>query len=248
MARAAAIKALELDKTLAEPHTSLASIKGDVDWDWAGAETEYKQALALNPNYATAHHWYGDFLAGLGRFDESAEEIRKAQELDPLSSVLGVTLAQLYCTTGHCEQAIEQLKKTLEIDPDFAEAHDALAQIYAHLGRYQQALTEMRKDLQPAAGHSALLVGYASAKADHKEEALRVLRQFREQRDIQHRDYYLAIMYAALGDKDQAFASLERARQSHDPFMPYFRADITLTSLRSDPRYAEVYRRMNMPR
>jgi TolB-like protein/DNA-binding winged helix-turn-helix (wHTH) protein/Tfp pilus assembly protein PilF len=248
LARAAALKALELDNTLAEAHTSIASIKGDFDWDWQGAETEYKQALALNPNYATAHHWYGDFLAGMGRYADSAEEIRKAQELDPLSPVIGVTLAQLYCSTGHCERGIEQLKKTLIIDPDFAEAHEALAQIYAHLGMYQQALAEMEKERRAPTGHLELLVGYASAKAGHKEEALSVVRQLEKQSDFQHRDYYLSIMYGALGDKDQAFVRLESARQSHDPFMPYFRADITLASLRSDPRYADLYRRMNMPR
>lgn len=248
MARAAAIKALELDKALAEAHTSLASIEGDFDWDWTGAEAEYKQALTFNPNYATAHHWYGDFLAGMGRFAESAEEIRKAQELDPLSPVIGVTLAQLYCTTGHCEWGIEQLKKTLEIDPDFAEAHEALALIYAHLGMYEQAVAEMGKERQHPTGHSALVVGYAAAKAGHKEEAMSVVRQLEKQRDFQHRDYYLAIMNAALGDKDQAFARLEKARQSHDPHMPYLRADVTLACLWSDPRYAELLRRMNMPR
>jgi len=248
MARAAALKALGLDKTLAEAHTSMASIMGDFDWDWQGAETEYKRALELNPNYATAHHWYGDFLAGMGRFDEATEEFRKAQELDPLSPVIGVTLGQLDCAAGHCEQGIEQLKKTLEIDPDFAEAHEALAQIYAHLGMYQQALAEMGKERQPPAGHSALLVGYAAAKAGHKEEALSIVRQLEKQHDFQHRDYYLSVMYAALGDKEQAFARLESARLSHDPFMPYFRADITLGSLRSDPRYADLLRRMNMPR
>jgi len=113
---------------------------------------------------------------------------------------------------------------------------------------YQQALAELRKEGQPPTGHLELLVGYASAKAGHKEEALSVVRQLEEQRDFQHRDYYLAIMYAALGDNDQAFARMESARQSHDPHMPYFRADFTLASLRSDPRYADLVRRMNMPR
>jgi TolB-like protein/DNA-binding winged helix-turn-helix (wHTH) protein/Tfp pilus assembly protein PilF len=247
-ARAAALKAIALDKALAEAHTSLASIKGDFDWDWQGAEAEYKQAIELNLNYATAHHWYGEFLAGMGRFDEATAEIMTAQELDPLSPVIGVTLGQMYCRAGRCEQGIEQLKKTLEIYPDFAEAHEALAETYGHLGLYEQSVAELKKEGQSPAGYSIWLLGYVSAKAGHKEEALNVFQRLKTQADTRHKDYSLAILYTALGDKDQAFTKLERARQSHDPWMPYFRADITLEGLRSDPRYADLFRRMNMPR
>jgi len=245
-ARAAALKALELDKTLAEAHTSLASIRGDFDWDWQGAEAEYKQALELNTNYATAHHWYGEFLAGVGRYDEAIAEINKAQQVDPLSPVIGVTAGQMYCRAGRCDQGIEQIKKTLEIYPDFEEAHEALAEIYGHQGMYEQALAEFKRALQPPAGHAFLLAGYAAAKAGHKQEALGSFQRL-EKQDSQHADYYQAIIYSALDNKDQAFASLERARQSHDWFMPYFRADIKLDNLRSDPRYADLFRRMNMP-
>ena len=247
LARAAALKALELNNRLAEAHTSMASIEGDVDWDWQGAEAEYKRALELNPNYVTARHWYGDFLAGLGRFDESEAEIRKARELDPLAPVLGVTLAQLYCRTGRCELGLEELGKTLEMYPDFTEAHEAVAEIYSYLGKYEESMVEMKKAGRLPAGHAMLFSGYAAARAGRRQEALNALHEFENDANFLHRHLYLAILYAALGEKDKAFASLERARQGHDSFMPYFRADSKLEALQSDPRYAELCRRMKMP-
>ena len=246
-ARAAALKALELDNRLAEAHTSLASIKGDFDWDWQGAEAEYRQALALSPNYATAHHWYGEFLAGMGRFDEGTVELKKAQELDPLSPVIGVTLGQMYCRAGRCDQAIEQFHKTLEIYPDFGEAHEALAETYGYLGRYEQALEEMDRVRQPPRGHRELLRGYAYAVAGHRAEALSAIGELQKLPDREYANYSSAIIYAALGDNDHAFARLETARQMHDPYLAYLRADITLEKLHSDPRYRELLRRMNMP-
>jgi TolB-like protein/DNA-binding winged helix-turn-helix (wHTH) protein/Tfp pilus assembly protein PilF len=246
LARAAALKALELNNRLAEAHTSMASIEGDVDWNWQGAEAEYRRALELNPNYVTARHWYGDFLAGLGRFDESESEIRKARELDPLAPVIGVTLAQLYCRTGRCELGLEELSKTLEMYPDFTEAHEARAEIYAHVRRYEESMAEMKKAGQLPEGHAMLLSGYAAARAGRRQEALNALHEFENDTQFVHGHLYLAILYAALGDKDTAFARLERARQGHDPFMPYFRADFKLEALQSDPRYAELCRRMKM--
>ena len=245
-ARGAALKAVELDDTLAEAHTSLASIEGDFDWNWSGAEAEYKLALQLNPNYATAHHWYGEFLAGIGRLDEATAEIKKAQEIDPISPVVAVTLGEMYCRAGRCQQGIEQIKKSLEIHPEFQEAHAALAEMYAHLGMYEAALAEEAKAGQPPGARTAFLLSYAAARSGHKEEALKIFHQFEKQMDWQHRDYYLAILSAAFGDNDQAFARLENARQSHDPFMAYLRADFTLESLRSDPRFLELLGRMSM--
>jgi TolB-like protein/DNA-binding winged helix-turn-helix (wHTH) protein/Tfp pilus assembly protein PilF len=248
-ARAAVLKALELDNTLAEAHTSLASIKEDYDWDWNGAEAEYKLALELNPNYATAHQWYSNFLAGLGRFDEAINELKRAQELDPLSPVIDVDLAQAYCLAGNCALGIEQLKKTLEIYPDFAEAHGALSELYAHQGMYDQYAAEREKEdrLTPTRPHHQWLLGYAFAKAGRKQEALAVLHQFEKQAGPQHKEYAMAVIYAALGENKQAFDRLEHARLNHDPWMAYFRGDVKLDNLRADSRYSDLVRRMNMP-
>lgn len=247
LAKTAALKALELDSTLAEAHASLASIEGDFDWDWHGAETEYKRALELNPNYATAHHWYGEFLAGMGRYAEATAEIEKAHELDPLSPVIGVSLGQMYCRLGQCHAGIEQIKKTLEIYPDFAEGHEALAEIYGYLGMYQQAAAELGEERHPPKGHFDLLLGYAAAKAGRIPEAESHFQELEGRLDPQHKNYYAATMFAAVGETDKAFTALENALQNHDPFMAYLGADIKLESLRSDPRYRELLRRMKIP-
>jgi hypothetical protein len=135
----------------------------------------------------------------------------------------------------------------LEIDPGFSEAHEALSELYGHLGNFEQALAELER-AQSTAEHQVFLRGYAAARAGRETEVQAALRQFQTQPSLQHRDYYLAILYTVVRNKDQAFVHLERARQSHDSFMPYFRAEFVLESLRSDPRYAKLSKQMNMPR
>lgn len=153
----------------------------------------------------------------------------------------------MYCRAGRCEQGIEQLNQTLEMFPDFGEGHEALAQVYGYLGMYEAALAELRIAGQPPEGRTDFLSGYAAARSGRKQDALNLLHRFETDGDLHHREYYSAILYAALGNKEQAFAQLERARQKHDPFMAYFRAEYILEALRSDPRYMEMVRRMNMP-
>jgi TolB-like protein/DNA-binding winged helix-turn-helix (wHTH) protein/Tfp pilus assembly protein PilF len=246
-AKAAVQRALELDDSLAEAHTSLASIKGDYEWDWQGAESEYRRAIALNPNYATARHWYGDFLAGTGRLEEGMAEMKKAAELDPLSAVIRVSSADLDCVLGRCAEAIEELHRALEIDPDFVEAHQALAEMYGYLGRYPESLAELQKERQAPVGQTLVLRGFAAARAGRTEEALEVVRRLESQTGEPHSAYWEAIVYAGLGDKDRAFARLESARQTRDPYMPYVCSTYVFTELRSDPRFAELMGRMNMP-
>jgi Tfp pilus assembly protein PilF len=246
-AKAAVEKALALDDTLAEAHTSLASIKGDYEWDWQGAESEYRRAIALNPNYAMAHHWYGDFLSGIGRFDEGLSEIQKAAALDPLSPVIRVSLAEMYCWFGRCAEAIKELQRILETNPDFEEAHESLAEIYGYLGRYQDSVAELEREQDPPPGHVLVLRGFAAAKAGHKQEALEIVRQIESQAAAPHTNYWAAIVYAGLGDRDRAFDRLESARQTQEPAMPYVRNTLALKDLSSDARFTELFRRMNMP-
>jgi len=246
-AKAAAERALQLDGALAEAHTSLASIKGDYEWDWQGAESGYRRAIELNPNYATAHHWYGDFLAGTGRIEEGMAEMRKAQELDPLSPVIRVSAANMYCLLDRCSEAIQELQRTLDTFPDFVEAHEALAEIYGYLGRYEQSVAELGKEHEPPLGHVQVLRGFAAAKAGRTQEAVEIVRQIEAQTAEPHANYWAAIVYTGLGDKERAFARLESARQARDPYMPYLRSALPLKDLSPDPRLAELLRRMQMP-
>jgi TolB-like protein/DNA-binding winged helix-turn-helix (wHTH) protein/Flp pilus assembly protein TadD len=246
-ARAAVEKALELDDSLAEAHTSLASIKGDYEWDWHGAESEYRRAIALNPNYATARHWYGDFLAGTGRLEQGVTEMRKAAELDPLSAVIRGSLADLDCMSGRCAQAIEELHRLLEMYPDFVEAHQALAEIYAYLGRYPESVAELQKEGDSPGGQIMVLRGYAAARAGRIQEALEVVQRLETDSGAPHTAYWEAIVYTGLGDKDRAFARLESARLARDPYMAYLCSAYVFTDLRSDARFAELVHRMNMP-
>jgi TolB-like protein/Tfp pilus assembly protein PilF len=246
-AKAAAEKAVQLDSALAEAYTSLASIKGDYEWDWQGAEREYRRAIELDPNYATAHHWYADFLAGMGRSEEGMAEIRKAEELDPLSPVIQVSSAVMSCRLGQCTQAIQELQRTLDSYPDFVEAHEALAEIYGYLGAYEESVAELERERDSPPGHVLVLRGFAAAKSGRTREALEIVQQIESQTAEPHTNYWAALVYAGLGDKNRAFARLESARQSRDPYMPYFRSALTFKDLGSDPRFAELVRRMNMP-
>jgi len=246
-AKAAAEKALQVDDALAEAHTSLASIKGDYEWNWQGAERGYQRAIELNPNYATAHHWYGDFLAGTGRIEEGMAEMKKAQELDPLSPVIQVSAASMYCLLERCAEAIRELQRTLDTFPDFVEAHEALAEIYGYLGRYEESVAELAKEHEPPLGHVQVLRGFAAARAGRTQEALEIVRQIEAQTAEPHANYWAAIVYAGLGDKDRTFARLESARQTRDPDMPYLRSALPFKDLSRDPRLAELLHRMQMP-
>src|SRR5439155_9621616 len=144
-AKAAALKALEIDDTLAEPHVSLAHVKYYYDRDWAGAEREYKRAIELNPNYPTAHSWYAIYLAWSGRTNEGLAEIKRAQELDPLSLPINMTVGWLLCDAQRTDEGIDQLRKTLEMDPVFMVAHIRLGYCYERKGAYDGAITEFQR-------------------------------------------------------------------------------------------------------
>jgi TolB-like protein/DNA-binding winged helix-turn-helix (wHTH) protein/tetratricopeptide (TPR) repeat protein len=247
-ARAAALKAVELDDELAEAHTSLASIRADLEWNWPAAEGEFKRALELNPNYATAHHWYAEHLAWMGRFAEAMAEIRKAQELDPLSPVIGATVGEMYCRMDQCENAVQQYKKVLEMHPGFPQAQYLMAEAYARMGKYEKAQEEVGKAQQLphlSAGWTETTLGYAAAMSGRREEALAQLERLRQQLDAERADYFLAILYASLDDKDRAFPRLDSALSHRDFSMPGIQADYRLANLRSDPRYKSLLRRMN---
>jgi len=243
------MKALQIDEGLAEAHVALAFAKYQFDWDWAGAESGFQRAIELNPNYARAHHGYGSYLLVLGRFDEALAEIRRAEELDPLALIISHYVGHVYYNSRRYDLAIEQYRKTLELDARFAWAHCGLGLAYAQKGMYPQAIAALeeawRLDESPVvlAG-----LGYTLAKSGRREKALKALDQLQElSKGRPVAPYDIATVYAGLDDKEQAFAWLEQAYEDRGLWLPLLRVDPALDSLHSDPRFAELLRRMNFP-
>jgi TolB-like protein/DNA-binding winged helix-turn-helix (wHTH) protein/Tfp pilus assembly protein PilF len=248
-AKVAATTALELDETLAEAHTSLGFLHYIYDWDWPSAERHYRRAVELNTNYAPAHHWYALYLSAMNRMSEAAEQGERARDLDPVSLIVNTDLGLIYYRARQYDRAFEQLRKTLEIEPDFPPARWNLGRAYAQQGKYQEALAEIRKAVE-ASGRSPVYLatlGYVYAVAGRKREATAVLQELRS---LSGKRYVLpnllAVVYVGLGEKDQAFKWLGQAYQERSDFMIVLRVDPALDSLRSDPRFAELERRVGL--
>src|SRR2546422_4780186 len=211
-AKIAALKAIEIDASLAEPHVSLAHVAYYYDRDWAVAEREFKRAIELNPNYAQAHHWYAIYLVWAGRTNEGLAEIRRAQELDPLSLPINMTVGWLLCDAKRTDEGIDQLRKTLEMDPAFVVAHIRLGLCYERKGMYDAAIAESQKIFDLGAkslGTAGLGQAYAMAgKRNEAQKELAELQELSKQRFVS--PGLFALIYAALGDKDQAFAWLKK--------------------------------------
>ena len=249
-AKAAALKALEIDDSLAEPHVSLAHINYYYDRDWPTAEREYKRAIELNPNYPIAHQWYAVYLMSAGRFDEALARNRRAQELDPLSLPINMTLGWILLNARQYDQSVEQLRKTMEMDRNFVLAHHRLGLVYEQQGKYDEAITEFKQvlSLSPGKPLGITALAHAYALSGKRAEAQRTLAELQE---MSKRRYVspasIALIYAALGDKDQAFAWLERANKERDANLARLKVDPRFDSLRSDPRFADLMRRVELP-
>lgn len=249
-ARVAAEKALALDDTLAEAHASMSSIKFEHDWDWAAAEAHDKRAVELNPNYATAHQWYGEFLWAVGRHEESIAKIKRARELDPFSIIINTVLGWSYLYAGQYDNAIDQCHKTLELDPDFWGAHDCLAWAYQFAGHPEEAMSDRRK--------LAVLDGATPAELTQMEEAYKTgglkgfwrWRKNELERAYSRGEYVreeLAQAYAQTGEIDKAVDLLEKAYQERDSVVVYINTWPQFDPLREDPRFQELVRKMNFP-
>jgi DNA-binding winged helix-turn-helix (wHTH) protein/TolB-like protein/Flp pilus assembly protein TadD len=248
-AREASVSALKIDGTLAEAHFSLGSILHNFDWDWSGAEREYKQALELNPNYASGHLLYADYLTGMGRFDEAMVEIRRAQELDPISLRIGVYMGDVYLFSRQYDRAIEQYLRNLEMHPNDPTTHTSLGEAYALKGRREEAIVEFEKAVTLSAGreHALAALGWGYAVAGKRDETQRTLDQLSEMSKSRYvRPYLLARIYVALGDKDRAFDLLEKSYQERVGAMTLLKVDPMLDSLRQDPRFQRLLRRMRL--
>ena len=248
--KAAAMKALEIDPTLAEAHTALATYFATYEWNWTDAEREFKRAIELRPNNSSAHFRYGlQYLAATGRNDEAIAELQKVLELEPLSRIAGANLAAVYMFAGENKRALEQAKKTYELEPDFLTGRYFLGVSYNANGMYDQAIALSEEHLKtyPESQLFLRIVGYAYAKAERQREAEKVISKFREIAESCYvMSYWVATIYAALGDKEKAFAELEKAFAEHDWEFHRLKVDPFMESLRDDPRFTDLLRRVNL--
>jgi TolB-like protein/Flp pilus assembly protein TadD len=240
-AKAAALRALELDNTLGEAHASLGQALVAYDFDFAGANREFRRAIELNPNYATAHQWYAESgLIPLGRFDEAIAEINRALELDPLSVIINADVGGVLFNARHYDEAIAQLRKTLEMDPGFYYAHWNLGQVLEMKGLTNEAMAEYEKamSLDPDPLPQAL-IGRLYAKMGRTKEALAVLDQLRQASGERYvSPYNFAIVYAGLGQKEEAIRFLKQTYEERDGYnIVFLEIDPFLSPLRGDPRF-----------
>lgn len=251
-AREAAQKALSLNDRLVEAHTSLAFIEWHYDWNWTAAEKEFRLALQIDPSYATAHHWYAYYLMAQGRPEESLGEIRAAQRLDPLSLIINTDVAEMLFYAGRYDESIQQAERVLEMDPNFVLAMNVIAWTYVKERKYDDALQEVRRAMSvPGAGRAmegSLAESYALA--GQTAMARKLLARMQVESETLHRQglwVSIASTYAALGDRDEAFAWLEKAVQARDGGLTLIERLPFLDSLHSDPRFADLVRRIGLP-
>ncbi len=248
-AKAAATKALELDESLAEAHTSLAWVLMSYDWDWRGAEREFQRAIELNPRYATAHQWHGINLHILGRYEEALAEVKHSQELDPLSLIANWQVGWEYYVSRENDRAIEQFQKTLELDPNFLFALQWVAAAYLEKGMNAEAIAASEK-LVTRGGlplYRAYLA-YAYARSGRKIEARKLLRELEQERQQRYvSPYSLALIHVGLGEKDLAFTWLEAAEKEREYLVIWLNREPRMDPLRSDPRFADLLRRIGLP-
>ncbi|MEO7674269.1 MAG: tetratricopeptide repeat protein [Pyrinomonadaceae bacterium] len=242
-AQAAALKALSLDDQLAEAHATLGAILGQYNYDYTAEELEYKRAIELNPNYPTAHQWYGELFDRLGRHEEAVVEFRRALEIDPFSLIINRSYGESLLYDRKFDEAIAQLKKTVELDATFAGAHSSLAVVYQVKGSHAESVEEVTKFLE--------LVGSAETAALMRESYARGGRHgFLRAMTGKHRPadvppFIAATFHAELGEKDEAIAELNNAYENREIFLP-LKVDPRLDPLRDDPRFTDLLRRVGL--
>jgi TolB-like protein/DNA-binding winged helix-turn-helix (wHTH) protein/Flp pilus assembly protein TadD len=260
----AARKALELDEGLAEAHAALGRVLYTYKLDWSGAEREYKRAIELNPGYGEAHHGYAFYLADMGRLDEALAEINRAVDLDPLAVEQRANAGMMYAIAGDYDRGIEYLLSALEVSPNSADYRVYLGYAYALKGNYTESIAEIRAAMEKATylGGSGLatptglrndprliaLIGWVHARSGHRAEALGIARELKASAESEPEvAKELAAIYAELGDKEQAFLWLDRTYQLDRTELGNLKCAPELENLRSDPRFRDLLRRMNLP-
>lgn len=247
-AKAAATKALILDENLSEAHTSLAFIQDLYDWAWTSAEKEYKRALALNPGYATAHHWYGWHLIVMGRNGEGIAELKRAASLDPLSLIISADLADALCIDHRYDESMQESHKTLEMDSRFGVAHYQLGQALEQKHGHAEAIQAFRRAIELSGGNTTFESNLANAYAvaGQREEAMKIVKDLENrQGQDSSTDASIALVYVGLGDHDRAMSWLDKAYRAR--FNPSILMRPAFDPLRSDPRFQDLLHRIGLP-
>jgi Flp pilus assembly protein TadD len=246
-ARTAARRAIELDPSLAEAHTSLAWVKYEYEWDWAGAQREYQKAIELSPEYATAYHWYAWLLSTTGRPAEAIESIRRARDLDPVSAVIHSRVGLFLYYAGRYEEAVEEARKSIQMDPTFAWGYNSLGSALLYLRRYDEAVTALEKGLS-LSQNGVIEIGYlghAYGVAGRKQDARRLLAGLKT---MSAKRYvppgFIAYVHLGLGDHESAVSEMTKTSR---PFSNCFLADPRLDPIRSHPKFKELLARMRLP-
>jgi TolB-like protein len=251
-ARAAATKALEIDNTIPDAHASLGLIN-TFSWNWEGAERDFKQAIEFDPYCASAHHWYAIYLQCMARFDEAVKEIKLARELDPLSILINRNVGQVFLFARHYDKAIDALQSTIEMDPNFSYSHFMLGWAYFEKGMYKEALAEFNIEKEIAKGEgmtpmaAEVCIGITYARMGNREKAKEVLKDILGRlKSPSFSPVWLAFLYVALEEYDQAFTSLEKAYEIHDPWLVFNKVNYFMESISSDPRYSTLLKKIGL--
>jgi TolB-like protein/Flp pilus assembly protein TadD len=251
-AKEATLKALEIDETLPEAVLALASVKETLDWDWVGAERDYRRAIELDPNNATAHHWYSMLLARMGRAQEAIDEIQRARELDPTSNVINTNVGDRWLEARQFDRALQEYQKSVEMDPRHPDTLYRIGSVHLALGEPEKAIPPLEeartvwgKEIPPS---GLSLLGYAYALSGEREktrEILRELQDLSQERFVP--SYDLGLLYLGLGDKNQALAHLEKGFEERSALVTWLKVDFLWDPLRDDPRFQSLLRRLNLP-
>lgn len=246
-ARRAALRALQLDDSLAEAHASLALIVENYDWDWQTAEKEFRRSIQLDPNYATAHHWYAEYLAFRGRFDEAFAEMERARQLDPLSPILGADKGAIFYYSRQYGRAIEQARGVLEMEPHFSRAQAIAIAAYVQAGRWEEALKAIDSQ-DPADLHWGTLRAYVNGRAGRRPQAQQALAQLESQSGNPQLDVppMLALAYLGVDNTNEAMACLEKAYLEHSNALTGLKVDPVYDPLRGDARFQDLVRRVGL--
>jgi tetratricopeptide (TPR) repeat protein len=247
-AKQAVAKALELDSSLAEAHGTQAYILTYYDRDWAAAQREFQEALALNPNDATVHHRYSRYLSSLGRVEEALSEIERARLLDPNALVINANVGLIYYFGRQYDRAIEELQKVLRDHPDFSTANWGLGLAYEQKGKYDQALPEFQKAAERRGPNALASLGHIYGLIGREKEAKEILNELSTRAGQENlSEYQLAVVHIGLRDTEAAMESLQRAYREHSTLMNYVKMDPRFDPLRGNPQFQDLLRRMNFP-